>query len=430
MISSANVVNECKVSAPRSRSFAFVLPTHNRFDVLGRTLEALGSLTLGGYRGWVVVVDNASQSLPRVPRWLDNGLQVILVKASENLGTAARNLGLQAGVQSVDASVEWVIMLDDDSYPLEQSDRPFASVLDGLFGQPDDVAAVSGDVVLPEQGTREWGGLPEVFVGCGVAIRHRAFVEVGGYDASFGYYVEEYDLAAKFLCAGWRVVFEPGFVVAHHKVSTGRDMNRILMRLVRNNSIVMQRYAPESIRQAMLQEIQSRYRAIAEKEDALAGYTKALAELDAVLEAQQRQPMEWALWDRFTGLTAATEAIRHAWDAQPFTRYAIVEPGKNAWVVKQALEQLRRVIESERSATLESVDPHAAQVLVVGTMSPGPMLDAGERLENEAENTGQRVIVPWRVAQVMLDRARAHRTGVDQERKSGAMGGQRSIGVV
>ncbi len=426
MIHRAHAANECKPITRCSRSFAFVLPTHNRFDVLERTLAALGALTLGGYRGWVVVVDNASQTLPCVPRWLDNGLQVILIEAGENLGTAGRNLGVQA----VDASVEWIIMLDDDSHPIEEPGRSFASVLDGLFAQPDDVAAVSGDIVLPEQGTREWGGLPEVFVGCGVAIRRCAFVESGGYDASFGYYVEEYDLAAKFLHAGWRVVFEPGFVVAHHKVSSGRDMNRILMRLVRNNSIVMQRYAPEPVRQVMLDEIRSRYLAIAQKENAMAGYTKAVAELARVLEVQKRQPMEPALWDRFTGLAAAREAIRRAWETEPFPRYAIVAPGKNAWAIEQALEELGLDLAQRHSDAPAPVRPDEARVWVVGTMSPGPMLDAGEKCIDEAAQTGQRVIVPWSVAQTMLDRAEAQALGVDQRRKSGAMGGQRSIGVV
>jgi GT2 family glycosyltransferase len=357
---------------------SYVLPTRNRPERLKQTLRAIESLgdhrVCGGAE--VVVVDNASTERLVMPRELAGGIAVRSIELSRNEGAAARNIGVEAS----DPNSEWVVMLDDDSYP---DDMEF---LANLQRQPEDVAAVSADIWLEARGVRESGGLPEVFIGCGVAIRRRVFLELGGYDASFGYYVEEYDLAARMLLAGYRVTFDPLFSVTHAKVAGGRDMNLILSRLVRNNGWVAQRYAPEHARLTELREIRSRYRRIAEKERAIRGYGAGLVELRRTLRSQHRRPMSDALWDRFTGLAAACEALQWAYQQAPFRSAAIVDAGKNAWVVARALEELGV------RATGEGED---AEVCVIGTMSPGPMLDAARR--RMSVHARRRVLLPWLV---------------------------------
>jgi GT2 family glycosyltransferase len=366
---------------------SFVLPTRDRPTRLRQTLLALGRLgRVDGreFQGEVIVVDNASRDTPVLPRTLDNGLTVTLLKRPTNEGAAARNVGVQAA----DARREWVVLLDDDSYPLD------CGFLDVLEAQPTDVAAVSADIVLPgkvdEEGRlwtpREQGGLPEVFIGCGVAIRRRVFLELGGYDPGFNYYVEEYDLAAKVLLAGYRVVFSREFRVVHAKDSGQRDMNTILARLVRNNGWVAQRYAPKEDRMAELREVRRRYRTIAAKEDAMRGYAAGLQELRTTLRSQPRRPMPAEIFDRFTGLAAARTAIRAVLDRSRFRTAAIVDAGKNAWVVERAL----------REAGV-ALCPYGQDVdaIVIGTMSPGPMLDAVKRRTTARRGRGARVVAPW-----------------------------------
>ncbi|MEM9373865.1 MAG: hypothetical protein AAGA55_09490, partial [Planctomycetota bacterium] len=228
---------------------------------------------------------------------------------------------------------------------------------------------------------REMGGLPEVFVGCGAAIRRPVFEALGGYDASFGYYAEEYDFSARVLLAGGSVGFDRRFRVDHMKSPSGRDMNVILERLVRNNGWVMQRYAPSSERRAQLREVRRRCRAIAANEHARNGCLEGLRQLRETVHMQGRAEMSIAMFDRFTGLAAAREALRKAHSEAHFETAAIVRDGKNAWCVRDALEELG----------VRITDPEAAEVLVVGTMSPGPMLDAQEQLER----SGRRVVAPW-----------------------------------
>lgn len=366
---------------------SFVLPTRDRPARLRQTLLALGRLvpTNGlALEGEVIVVDNASRATPVLPRRLDNGLSVTLLQRPTNEGAAARNEGVR---QSSPAS-KWVVLLDDDSYPLDGAFIP------ALLSQPHDVAAVSADIVLPgktdEEGRlitpREQGGLPEVFIGCGVAIRRNVFLELGGYDPHFNYYVEEYDLAAKILLAGHRVAFNKNFRVMHAKDSAHRDMNTILARLVRNNGWVAQRYAPDSQRLQELREIRRRYRAIAAKEDALRGFGEGLVELRRTLKAQPRHAMPTEIFDRFTGLAAAREAIHAAWNKHRFRSAHIVDAGKNAWVVERAL--------SEAGVAILPYGQDA-EASVIGTMSPGPMLDAYKRRTSARRGRGPIVVAPW-----------------------------------
>ena len=360
---------------------SYILPTHNRPDRLAKSLTCIGRLrdddhaAAGGAE--VIIVDNASDSPTAIPARLENGLPVHTIHLSANLGAAARNVAAER------ARGDWLIMLDDDSYPL---DANFTHVLNEA---PQNIAAIGADIVLPN-GRREAGGLPEVFVGCGAAIRRQAFLDTGGYDPTFGYYVEEYDLCAKLLLAGHRVVHDARFRVKHEKVSAGRDMNVILKHLVRNNAWIVQRYAPPEQRVASLHETIVRYGRIAELESAQAGYLEGLAELFSTLQDQPQTQMPQPLFDRFTGLAHARRTLAESRLVTKHTRIAIVDEGKNAWAVKQALREIGATIVEEQSD---------AQVFVIATLSPGPMLDAYER----RHRLGEPVFAAWSLQHVSED---------------------------
>ena len=85
------------------------------------------------------------------------------------------------------------------------------------------------------------------------------------------------------------------------------------------------------------------------------------------------------LFDRFTGLAHAREALAAAGRLVPGGRARLVGEGKHARLVRQALGELAVEIAGD------------AEVRVVGTLSPGPMLDA---LEREAR-LGRVALCPW-----------------------------------
>lgn len=365
-------------------SVSYIIATRNRVGELGRTLEALGAM--GPHEAEVVVVDNASATRPHLPSRLSSGAPVALIGLERNMGAAARNVGARVGAGS------WVVMLDDDSHPTIDG----VTMLSVLERQPANVGAVMADIRLPSIGGREAGGLPEVFVGCGVALRRELFVALGGYDASMGYYAEEYDLSARLLLEGMRVVFEPEFTVDHRKVAAGRDMGVILGRLVRNNGWVMRRYAPEAQRRGEMRVVLSRYRSIAAREGALSGYAAGLVELRRTLGDQPRRPMPAPMFDRFTGLRAARVALDAALAGRAVRTAAIVSPGKNEHIVRGALAE-RGVL------VIDGAGSPDADVRIIGTLSPGPMIDAA-LADREAAESG-RLIAPWTQARRIVDRS-------------------------
>jgi GT2 family glycosyltransferase len=334
---------------------SFILPTYDRPGPLDATLAALGSLQGLPADTEVIVVDNASRPAVRTPVRLANDLPVHVVRMTHNAAAAGRNAGALAAAGS------WLVMLDDDSAPTD------SGFVETLADASPDIAAIGADIRLPD-GSREAGGLPEVIVGCGAAIRRDAFLAAGAYDPGFGFYAEEYDLCAKLLLGGWRVVHDRRFRVLHRKVVDGRDRDLIFRNLVRNNGWVMQRYAPPDRRHDEIAAIIERYGAISTLEGTSRGFAAGVRELLETIDLQPPRPMDETLFERFTGLAHARDGLSEEPRLSRGTRAAIVAAGKHVELVRRVLKELG----------VEIVAEPEAEVLVVGTLSPGPMLDAAE----------------------------------------------------
>jgi GT2 family glycosyltransferase len=349
---------------------SFVLPTRNRPTELARTIEHLGTMD-PVVPAEVIVVDNHSQEPATLPARLPNGWRACTLRRPRNEGAAARNDGVRI------ASAKWIVMLDDDSYPL---DMRFVEAIEDA--EPD-VAAIGAEILLPD-GAHEQGGLPEVIVGCGAAIRREAFMTAGGYDPAFHFYVEEYDLCARFLLGGKRIIHDPRFRVLHTKTPTNRDMGLVLGRLMRNNGWVLRRYAPDRVFETSLRETIERYEGIARKEHALDGYERGLAEFRATVLEQRRVPMDDELWARFTGETAARATFAKERGLLAGRRVAVVDHGKAGLLIESLVREFGGKLVPESDA----------ETLVIGTLSPGPMLDAQLARAQEPRP----VLAPWSFA--------------------------------
>lgn len=383
------------------QSIAIIIPTRDRTDRLALTLDQLARLwrspsQLSSVRLHAIVIDNASAA-PIKPG--DLPFETTVRRLELNEGSAARNVG----VAIADPSCEWVVMLDDDSAPV---DLGFISRLDR---QPANVAAVSADLWLPGLRRRETGGLPEVFIHCGVAIRRRAFLEVGGLDPTFESHADEYDLAARMIGAGYKVAHDPWFRVEHRttpaEFSRGLSNNgdAALSKLVRNNGWLIERYAPDECRRERWREVRARYRERASQTGARQSLAFGLQQYRQSRASQTRTPLNQAQFDRFTGLSHARQSLHDAWQRQPFATARIVDPGRNAWAVRHALSELG-------VRELTDRDSHTPDALVIGTMAPGPMLDAFERRQAIAIMRGMKhgvdgpqLIAPW---QAIMNRQR------------------------
>jgi GT2 family glycosyltransferase len=211
--------SEPAVPAP---GLSVVIVSHNRRDTLRRALRRISEVPALA-SAEILVVDNASRdgSVTGLEEEFD---RVRTLRLQENLGVGAFNLGVAT------ARADTVLVLDDDAWPDE---RGVAGAL-RVLGERPEVAAVTLHPRHPTTGGSEWrfaelgvGGRDDwPVMGCGNLIRRSAWLESGGYEAAFFLYRNDVDLALKLLGAGWRVHFDPDWVVWHESLGAQRKSDR------------------------------------------------------------------------------------------------------------------------------------------------------------------------------------------------------------
>jgi GT2 family glycosyltransferase len=213
-----------------------VIATRDRRDEL---LVTLGHLTALPERPPVIVVDNGSAD-GSVTALREAYPQVEVIALRDNLGAAARNLGVER------ATTPWVAFADDDSW---WAPGALARAVDHLRAHPP-IALLAARIVLGPQeepeplcaelaasplGTEAGDPGPTVlgFIACGAVVERAAFLAVGGFDARFGVGGEEALVAWDLADAGRRCVYAAD-VVAHHHPSPVRNRARRRQTVVRN----------------------------------------------------------------------------------------------------------------------------------------------------------------------------------------------------
>ncbi|MFH0983552.1 MAG: glycosyltransferase [Planctomycetota bacterium] len=212
---------------------SIVIATHNRRDVLLKTLAETCAACgpAGTYE--IIVVDNRSRD-GTAAAVRERYPEVKLIKAPGNLGSCAKVLGVEQ------AAGRYTLFLDDDSYPRPGSlQRMIAHLEADRF-----LGAVGFQVHLPD-GSRECSALPNVFLGCGVGFRTAMLRDIGSLDSTLFMQAEEYDLAFRMVSAGWRVECFPDCHVEHLKTPGARQSARTVYYDTRNNLIVLARYLPQ-----------------------------------------------------------------------------------------------------------------------------------------------------------------------------------------
>ena len=204
-----------------------VIPTHNKRDLLRRTLTALGQQDPGPDRPWeVVVVDDGSSDGTR--EWLADEAAALVpdlkvVTPPANVGRArARNLGARS------ASGQWILFLDDD---IVAPPGLLAAHLEVLAAAPGTATigwARTEDAVrdaphfhyLDTRGVARLAAGPapaRFFVTQNAAVPRRAFLDVNGFDEEFSAYGFE-DMEVAFRLerdAGVAFIALPGPVPLH-----------------------------------------------------------------------------------------------------------------------------------------------------------------------------------------------------------------------
>jgi N-acetylglucosaminyl-diphospho-decaprenol L-rhamnosyltransferase len=312
----------------------FLISTHNRRDVLLRTLAELADVGRRcGLRTETVVVDNAS--VDGTPDAVAADFpDVRLVRGTSNRGACGKNAGLSL------AAGKFVVFLDDDSYPTAESLPRMAA----HFAADAKLGAAAFHVRLPGGG-HECSAYPSVFVGCGTGFRREALLQVGGLPADFFMQAEEYDLSLRLLDAGWGVRRFDDLLVHHLKTPGARVPTRTTRLDVRNNLTVIARRFPARHALPFAVDWMRRYRWIAKtkgRRHELA-FWRGLAEGlgKAVASAAvpgRRRPVSAAAFEQFSNADAVRERFITLAYAHGVRTVLLIDVGKNVRAYRKAAE--------------------------------------------------------------------------------------------
>jgi GT2 family glycosyltransferase len=309
---------------------SYVIVTHNRREPLLRTLAILRStattpLPPGEWETWVV--DNASTdgTADAVRRQFPD---VRVIERRRNEGVWARSHAFAP------AAGQYVILLDDDSYPIGDT---VSESLAYLESRPR-CAAVVGRVVLPD-GSCEACALPSVMLSGAVCIRRSVLLEVGGFRPEFFRKAGEYDLSFRIWQAGYSVERFEDVLYRHDKVQTGRSAAFAHRMDLRNNLILVERYLPAPLRKEYRRDWTQRYSAIARRD----GCRNAarLARCEALLwrfreAVRGRRTLAAATVETVLNLDAQAETVRRWSRLYGVRRVALADFGKNIYATYAA----------------------------------------------------------------------------------------------
>ncbi len=215
---------------------SIVILTFNRASELRTTMRQL--LALPEVPD-IVIVDNASTD-DTVTIASKEFPQARLIRLRENIGAAARNIGVEA------VRTPYVAFCDDDSWwapgSLEKAAEVFeayprvaalcARILLGPQNREDPICRVLADSPLPSDGLPGRSLLG--FIACATIVRRRPYLDAGGYEQKFFVGGEEELLSLDLVSNGWRVVYLPELTVHHHP-SPQRDNPGRQVIVIRNS---------------------------------------------------------------------------------------------------------------------------------------------------------------------------------------------------
>ena len=211
----------------------------NRRDALRRTIAELARLQLGALQ--IIVVDNASS---------DGSADMVKLEFPEvQLRCLPRNIGVAGFNRGAElATSEFLLILDDDSWPDERSlelalellraDEP----LGGVMRHRRHPATLAPEWPFDGHGLR---GLQRKWpdFGCGNLLRTALWHHVGGYEERFFLYRNDTDLALKIRALGADLAFCPDWWVWHDSVIAARKSPRWLYLSTRNWIWMARRHA-------------------------------------------------------------------------------------------------------------------------------------------------------------------------------------------
>jgi len=207
-----------------------------------RLAECLTSLSLlGELVSRIVVVDDASDvsvrdALGPLPAEIAARLTVIRQPAASG-NIVCRNIAMRH------ATTDEVLLLDDDTSLLDaETVRRGLALMDrdaAVAAVAFAMAAPDGSLLPPlmQPAPASYVCYVPSYIGFAHLIRRSAFDQVGGYRELFERHGEEKECCLRLMDAGYDIVFMPDPPVVHHVDPTGRNLERYLRTVIRNDCL-------------------------------------------------------------------------------------------------------------------------------------------------------------------------------------------------
>lgn len=305
------------IAIPAQPRVSFVLPTFNRRHVLLHSIEQIHRCGLLRDEFEVLVVDNASTD-GTADAVRERFASVRLLRQATNRGACAKNAAIAV------AKGEFVVFLDDDSYPEPGSLRRMI----GHFEQDPYLGAAVFTITLPD-GSRECSAYPNVCIGCGTGFRRDALRQVGGLPEDFFMQAEEYDVSLRLLDAGWRIEPFDDLHVTHLKTPASRFPGRIARLDARNNTLLAMRYFPEQWRVEYASEWLERYRLFSKANGLSTAYWAGAVEGMFRGLVMESRPMRSAAFEQFARIEQTAARLAEAVQRLNVRRVLFADLGKN-----------------------------------------------------------------------------------------------------
>ncbi|MBF0471923.1 MAG: glycosyltransferase family 2 protein [Gammaproteobacteria bacterium] len=198
--------------------------------------EGLRQLQRSDYpRLEIIVVDNGSED-GTAAMVASSFPQVSLLPLPKNIGIAAYNRGFAV------ATGQYIIVLDDDSYPLPDAPGKMVSrferdpTLGVVAFAVRNLSGFAGEAYKRHREGGEAAGCGEQysFNGAGFGVRRDLFQRIGWYPEEFFLYWNEQDTAFRLLAAGYRIENCPDIVALHKFSPRNRSSERAPFFYTRN----------------------------------------------------------------------------------------------------------------------------------------------------------------------------------------------------
>ncbi len=239
---------------------AVILNTNHRED----TLECLTSLEQNHYeQKKAILLDNSSidGSVEAVAASFPD---VLIIRLSANLGYAGNNnVGIDAAMKQ---GADWVLVLNEDTVLDPDCIQEMVSAGEadpkiGIVGplvyhrsEPQVIQTAGGrmDRFLrgwhlaqdePDRGEYREPIPVEWISGCAIMVRRAVIEQVGGIDARFFYYYEEFEWCLRSREAGWRIVCSPKAKMWHKGVQRNHQPKpSVTYYATRNHFLVLSKH--------------------------------------------------------------------------------------------------------------------------------------------------------------------------------------------